>query len=1291
MLPWSDSVTVALDRQEDFYAAMERAIERFRQTSTAPEEEKESHIRQMEEELKFAQENFTSASARSLQDARFAGKTVPDWEANSDRFAAYAAKHRKAFDVWVQDKMTRWVTPRPRIRETGFPATLDNITRYMLGSKHAGAEKGIVFFTGLLRARQSRRFDTLEQIKNNRDILVTTEENKTSQQEAQSLIHEFQAALDRIVHHPSAYDNAVEALSFVHGAPTPQKVLSGLARFYRGTLHMESMEENGSLLELGAEALTALKTELRDYFEAVPQRAVKLEEFSRAVLPAALKKNKQLQDVLKRRHIRPLYHDGTQQGRFQAMASLMGSSVSFSLTPGPSWLRFPTSEDMTSLSEEERPIVQKALATGTWLKAPNGENSRLMPRQWAQVRTAAFKNWFGDWETDPAHASRVVDNNGEPRIVYHGTKHAGSTIFDRGKGISSPDTPTGSSFFAADPEVAASYSETQQEVNLRSPLADTRSPGIYPCFLNLRAPLEEDFEGLWWYEKGEPWFDLYDKQSASYINPPDGKLYWTSRQEGIDYATARGLTDYMLIRIYSSRTIHTIVQEAVNAGADGAVIHNVIDPGPGGGDKETDVYVSLRPEQIKSATDNIGTFDPASPDITFSVIGPHAVTWEQYKKKTFRGRDDGMYRAELDTSQAILKDRAAPYLAPLRRELAAQRWTLLEETKKKIARYLSLDRQFYKNKRTLNPENNVAKWLEYLALDREKERWCNLLANAILRSGLCRTSPLSASALAAWTSSLVLLLKEDAAQTAALAARAADKTPMTLEEWLDYPELFAAYPALRTMPVILDFFRGYHGLYSFQERTIYLHQNLDDPAEIRSILLHKLQHAIQHIEGFAKGGTEESARHFYQIREKEAREAYEQSAQFVNWLNARDGMISTLEYMLSLARNPRRVLRTSYHHSYDGITRRLEGEERLQDMTRYALEDQAGMLEQFYMENWNTDPQFDLPWPGNYHLNTPSGIQKCLEDARATPSRRLAYRSTPKPDMTALSRNLFKYERLSSLSPRELYLRLAGEIEARNVQHRMYKRAQERAAEPFNSTLEYPGEALVSFALAPGSPDAAFSLTSLHQIVSTLTAPSLQATRAAELVKDFDKAAENWKRVMSGKQDRPSARIGAELFGTINALLSSARCVLPPGYRSQVDMQMQWASIYAAMAESGEIPPKGTLRTGEVFYENFERSMINQTTAAATEQEVRETLAAIGGQRLDHVMSKILDRVRGQLIYFAKDELFWKTMKRVEAVYPKKEPGRKSTPVAAWRPRPTAPSPAVVKCWPQTPRKKRKP
>ena len=43
------------------------------------------------------------------------------------------------------------------------------------------------------------------------------------------------------------------------------------------------------------------------------------------------------------------------------------------------------------------------------LLAPNGKPSKLNRYQWAQVRTDNFKNWFGDWENDPANASKVVD------------------------------------------------------------------------------------------------------------------------------------------------------------------------------------------------------------------------------------------------------------------------------------------------------------------------------------------------------------------------------------------------------------------------------------------------------------------------------------------------------------------------------------------------------------------------------------------------------------------------------------------------------------------------------------------------------------------------------------------------------------------------------------------------------------------------------------------------------------------------------------------------------------------
>ena len=54
--------------------------------------------------------------------------------------------------------------------------------------------------------------------------------------------------------------------------------------------------------------------------------------------------------------------------------------------------------------------------------APNGKKSNLTNSQYKLVRTKAFKHWFGDWENDPKNASKVVDENGEPLVVYHGSK-----------------------------------------------------------------------------------------------------------------------------------------------------------------------------------------------------------------------------------------------------------------------------------------------------------------------------------------------------------------------------------------------------------------------------------------------------------------------------------------------------------------------------------------------------------------------------------------------------------------------------------------------------------------------------------------------------------------------------------------------------------------------------------------------------------------------------------------------------------------------------------------------------
>lgn len=73
------------------------------------------------------------------------------------------------------------------------------------------------------------------------------------------------------------------------------------------------------------------------------------------------------------------------------------------------------------ISPEEENIIEKAKSDGSYMKAPNGNPTNLNDKQWVQVRTKAFKEWFGDWENNPEDASKVIDENGEPRVVYHGT------------------------------------------------------------------------------------------------------------------------------------------------------------------------------------------------------------------------------------------------------------------------------------------------------------------------------------------------------------------------------------------------------------------------------------------------------------------------------------------------------------------------------------------------------------------------------------------------------------------------------------------------------------------------------------------------------------------------------------------------------------------------------------------------------------------------------------------------------------------------------------------------------
>ena len=125
-----------------------------------------------------------------------------------------------------------------------------------------------------------------------------------------------------------------------------------------------------------------------------------------------------------------------------------------------------------SITEEMQSIKSQAQSDGTFMLAPNGEPTNLTERQWLQVRTDAFKEWFGDWENDPEEASQMKDENGEPKVFYHNTNADFFAFNPLYNGSSTDAGWLGDGFyFYGDPSEGQDYGEKKMSVflNIREP------------------------------------------------------------------------------------------------------------------------------------------------------------------------------------------------------------------------------------------------------------------------------------------------------------------------------------------------------------------------------------------------------------------------------------------------------------------------------------------------------------------------------------------------------------------------------------------------------------------------------------------------------------------------------------------------------------------------------------------------------------------------------------------------------------------------------------------------------
>lgn len=200
------------------------------------------------------------------------------------------------------------------------------------------------------------------------------------------------------------------------------------------------------------------------------------------------------------------------------------------------------------------------------LLAPNGKASNLTERQYAQVRTKAFKDWFGDWENNPNEASKVVDENGEPLVVYHNTPFEFNGIFD----------------MEHKSRIAPWTSEPFGHVGTQE-TANTIKGTQYALFANIKNPLETP--------------DFVHETVSSMLS----ELYRQGIISKEKYSSLRGISNSELRDLMLS------------LGYDGTKYENKAEKGGTS-------YSFIAPNQIKSATDNVGTFSRTDDDIRYREV-----------------------------------------------------------------------------------------------------------------------------------------------------------------------------------------------------------------------------------------------------------------------------------------------------------------------------------------------------------------------------------------------------------------------------------------------------------------------------------------------------------------------------------------------------------------------------------------------------------------------------------------------------------------------------------------------
>ena len=239
-------------------------------------------------------------------------------------------------------------------------------------------------------------------------------------------------------------------------------------------------------------------------------------------------------------------------------------------------------------------------------EAPEFVNSKFME----QTDTVQFRKWF--------EGSKIVNEDGTAKVMYHGTPYGGFTVFK------------GWQYFTDNKEYADKYHNPSAS-SIRGRYNPATNPQTYEVYLSVKKPFDTrdpKIRKIW----RDEFHGNYSGTPLSERGLPD----WT---DGID------LIDFIEENDYDYDAI--ILDEG----------------GVGGyGDEVQDRGISVvvrHANQVKSATDNVGTFDPQNPDIRYSRRDTTEQTetaneaYEKYRVASIRLNDIRKKQQELNASDEM--------------------------------------------------------------------------------------------------------------------------------------------------------------------------------------------------------------------------------------------------------------------------------------------------------------------------------------------------------------------------------------------------------------------------------------------------------------------------------------------------------------------------------------------------------------------------------------------------------------------------------------------------------------